>query len=150
MQENKNKNEHCRSPNQELDERSQSFTELKKIFQDRNLFHVPIKSYSSSDQVDDLENKAKTSSVKRKDPILMTSHKSHSKKRISSKYKSRGSVLDQTVSNNTQQNPVQDINQELHEKLSLKKSVDKVSVRFSNGGSVRRKKKQKVCYQRMI
>ena len=58
-QENKNKNEHCRSPNQELDERSQSFTELKKIFQDRNLFHVPIKSYSSSDQVDDLEEKIK-------------------------------------------------------------------------------------------
>ena len=80
----------------------------------------------------------------------MTSHKSHSKKRISSKYKSKGSVLDQTVSHDTQQNPVQDINQELHEKLSLKKSVDKVSVRFSNGGSVRRKKKQKVCYQRMI
>ena len=76
----------------------------------------------------------------------MTSHKSHSKKKISSKYKSK----DQTVSNYTQQNPVQDINLELHEKLSLKKSVDKVSVRFSNGGSVRRKKKQKVSYQRII
>ena len=79
----------------------------------------------------------------------MTSHKSHSKKRISSKYKSKCSVLDQTVINDTQ-NPVQDINQELHDKLSLKKSDDKVSVRFSNGGSMKRKKKHKVSYQRII
>ena len=149
MQENRYKNDHCRSPNPELDERSQSFTELKKIFQDKNLSHVPIKSYSSSDALDDIENKAETNSVKRKDPIFMTSHKSHSKKRISSKYKSKGSVLDQTVINDTQ-NPVQDINQELHDKLSLKKSDDKVSVRFSNGGSMKRKKKHKVSYQRII
>ena len=137
MQENINKN--CRSLEPELDERSRSFTELKKIFQDPNLSHALLKSYSSSDAIDALENKAKTSSVKRKDNILMTAHKSHSK--------SKGSVLDQTVSNDTQ-NPVQDINQELLEKLSVKKSVDKLSARFSN--VTRRKNKQKVKATRKI
>ena len=69
----------------------------------------------------------------------MTAHKSHSK--------SKGPILDQTVSNDTQ-NPVQEINQELHEKLSVKKSVDKLSARFSNG--TRRKNKQKVKATRKI
>ena len=141
VQEKRKKPERSRSLDPELEERSQSFKELKKIFQDPNLSHVLIKSYSSLDSLDALENKVKTTSVKRNDFNLETSTKSQTKKKVSPKSKSKESV--QTVNYNTK-NSVQDINEELHDKLRIKRSVDKVSARFSNGGSMRRKNKNKV------
>lgn len=127
MQEKRNKHERSRSLDPELEERSQSFKELKKIFQDPNLSHVLIKSYSSHDSLDDLEHNVKATSGKRNDFPLETSTKSQTKKKVSPKSKSK-----------------EDINEELHEKLKSKRSVDKVSSRFSNGGSMRRKNKTKV------
>lgn len=134
MQEKRNKHERSRSLDPELEERSQSFKELKKIFQDPNLSHVLIKSYSSHDSLDNLEHNVKATSGKRNDFPLETSTKSQTKKKVSPKSKSKESV----------QNSVRDINEELHEKLKSKRSVDKVSSRFSNGGSMRRKNKTKV------
>ena len=134
MQEKRNKQERSRSRDPELEERSQSFKELKKIFQDPNLSHVLIKSYSSLDSLDDLEHKVQTTSGKRNDFNLDTLTKSQTKKKVSPKSKSKEVV----------QNSVRDINEELHDKLRSKRSVDKVSARFSNGGSMRRKNKNKV------
>ena len=120
----------------ELSERSQSFTELKKIFQDPNL------SKNLIECLDNLEHKANTAPVKRKEHTSESSSKYQTKKRVPPKFKSKGS-LSQTDSNSTQ-NSIQDINEELHNKLRSKRSVDKVSARFSNGGSMRRKNKHKV------
>ena len=137
MQEKGNKQNHSiKSLDPELSERSQSFTELKKIFQDPNL------SNNLTESLDNLENKTKTASVKRKEHKSESESNYQTKRRVPSKFKSKGS-LNQTDSN-SKQNPVQDINKELHDKLRTKRSVDKVSARFSNGGSLRRKNKQKV------
>ena len=144
MQEKGNKQNHSiKSLDPELSGRSQSFTELKKIFQDPNLSNNHIES------LDNLENKTKTASAKRKEHNSESASKYQTKRRVPPKFKSKGS-LNQTDSNGAQ-NPVQDINEELHDKLRSKRSVDKVSTRFSNGGSLRRKNKQKVKqYLKMI
>ena len=137
MQEKGNKQNHSiKSLDPELSERSQSFTELKKIFQDPNL------SNNLTESLDNLENKTKTASVKRKEHKSESESNYQTKRRVPSKFKSKGS-LNQTDSS-SKQNPVKDINKELHDKLRSKRSVDKVSARFSNGGSLRRKNKQKV------
>ena len=105
--------------------------DIKQNTQDKwNIKQVLIKSHASMDTLDELGKKEHTLTDK-------------GEKKTPAKYNSKGSLKEAAISTETQKSGMY-IKTEIQDKLKSKRSVDKPSQRFVNGGSMRRKNKEKV------
>ena len=126
--------ERSRSLDFELERRSTSFQDLKKIFQEKS------KCHSILDNIPDEAQEAKSENQQRKLEKREILEQGKSFSEVKAKKPSRIPI----ISKHHQEEKTPTLNSELGEKMTLNKSVDKPTTRFLHGGSGRRKNKQKI------
>ena len=134
--------ERSRSLDFELERRSNSFQDLKKIFQEKGKCHSVLDHIPDETQEAKLENQQRKSEKRENIEQVESAPSTPVKAQKSSRIP--------IIAKHNQAENSKSKNSELGEKLELNKSVDKPSTRFLHGGSGRRKNKQKVNFLKKI